>query len=65
MEVVDSYERQIHSLKKELDVLKTENIKQEEKLASATIEDTSPNFKVIIKVLPLLHALGLWVLGYV
>ena len=50
VEIIDSYERQIHNLKRELETATNTKLRLEENMDSMKIEDTTPNFKSMIKV---------------
>ena len=50
VEIIDSYERQIRNLKKELEAASSTKSRLEEKMDTLKIEHTTPNFKSMIKV---------------
>ena len=50
MGIIDSYERQIRVLKKELETVSSTKSRLEDNMNTLKIEDTTPNFKAMIKV---------------
>ena len=52
VEIIDSYERQIHNLKKELEITSNMTSRLDNNMDTMKIEDASPNFRAMIKVTP-------------